>query len=75
MTQLLKQAIERLRELPAVDQDMAAVELTSFVDRFDESQLQLSNEQLKEVGRRLARKNPKTLTLKQLDVHLKKRGV
>lgn len=75
MTQLLDQALERLRELPQTKQDMAAAELMYVVNRLDESHVQLSDEQLKEVERRLAKKNPKTLTMKELDAHLKKRGI
>ena len=61
MAQLLDQALERLRELPQTDQDMAAAELMNFVNHIDTPQIQLSDEQLAEVERRLARRNPKTL--------------
>ena len=75
MTQLLDQALERLRELPQTDQDRAAVELISFVNHIDTPQIQLSDEQLAEVERRLAKKNPRTLTMTELDDHLKHRGI
>ena len=75
MTQLLDQALERLRELPQVEQDKAAAELMRFVEHVDFSHIQLSDEQLAEVRRRLAEKNPKTLTLAQLDARLKRRGI
>ena len=75
MTQLLDQALGLLRELPQTKQDMAAAELMHFVNRLDVPEIQLSDKQLKEVGRRLAKKNPKTLTMKELDAHLKKRGI
>jgi len=75
MIQLLDQALERLRELPQTKQDMAAAELMHFVNRFDTPEIQLSDEQLEEVERRMAKKNPKTLTMKELDAHLKKRGI
>jgi hypothetical protein len=75
MTQLLDQALERLRELPQADQDRAAVELISFVNHIDAPQIQLSDEQVAEVERRLAKKNPRTLTMTELDAHLKHRGV
>ena len=75
MTQLLEQALERLRELPQSDQDRAAVELINFVNHIDTAQIQLSDDQVAEVERRLAKKNPRTLTMAQLDAHLKHRGV
>ena len=75
MTKLLDQALERLRELPQTDQDLAAAELMNFVNHIDAPQIQLSDEQLAEVERRLAKKNPKTLTLAELDAHLKRQGI
>jgi hypothetical protein len=75
MTQLLDQALERLRELPQTDQDLAAAELMNFVNHIDAPQIQLSDEQLAEVERRLAKKNPRTLTMTELDAHLKRRGI
>ncbi len=75
MTQLLDQALERLRELPQTDQDRAAAELMHFVNHIDAPQIQLSDEQLAEVERRLAKKNAKTLTTAELDAHLKRRGI
>lgn len=74
MTQLLKRALERLSELGEADQDRAAVDIMSLVDQIDTPQIQLSDEQLAEVNRRLAEKNPKTLTMAQLKVRLKRRG-
>ena len=74
MSQLLDQALERLRELPQTEQDRAAAELMQFVNHIDAPQIQLSDEQLAEVERRLAKKNPKTLTMAELDAHLKRRG-
>ena len=75
MTQLLDQALERLRELPQTEQDRAAVELMQFVNQIDAPKIQLSDEQVAEVERRLAKKNPKTLTMVELDAHLKRRGI
>ena len=66
MAQLLDQALDRLRELSQTDQDLAAVELI-FVNQIDAPQIQLSDEQVAEVERRLAKKNPKTLTMEELD--------
>ena len=75
MSQLLDQAVERLRELPQTNQDLAAVELMNFVNQFDMPQIQLSDQQLAELDRRLAEKNPKTLTMAELDARLKRRGI
>ena len=75
MTQLLDRALERLRELPQTEQDLAAAELMNFVNHIDAPQIQLSDEQLVEVERRLAKRNPKTLTMVELDAHLKRRGI
>ena len=75
MSQLLDQALERLRELPETNQDLAAVELMSIVNQFDRPQIQLSDEQVAEVDRRLAIKNPKTLTMAELDARLERRGI
>ena len=75
MTQLLDQALKRLRELPQTDQDRAAVELINFVNHIDTPQIQLSDEQVAEMERRLAKRNPRTLTMAELDAHLKDRGV
>ena len=47
----------------------------NFVNQIDAPQIQLSDEQLSEVERRLAKKNPKTLTMTELDAHLKRRGI
>ena len=73
MSQLLDQALERLRELPQTDQDLAAAELMNFVNHIDAPQIQLSDEQLAEVERRLAKKNPLSMT--ELVAHLKRRGI
>ena len=75
MSQLLDQALQRLRELSQTDQDLAAVELMSFVNQIDTPQIQLSDEQVAEVDRRLAKKNPTTLTMAELDARLQRRGV
>ena len=75
MSQLLDQALERLRELPQTEQDLAAAELMNFVNHIDAPQIQLSDEQLAEIERRLAKKNPRTLTMTELDDHLKQRGI
>jgi hypothetical protein len=75
MTKLLEQALERLRELSEAEQDLAAVELMNFVKHIDTAEIQLSDEQLAEVDRRLAKRDPKTLTIAELDARLKHRGI
>ena len=75
MAQLLDQALERLRELSQTDQDRAAAELLNFVNQIDIPQIQLSDEQLAEVERRLSKRKPKTLTMAELDARLKRRGI
>ena len=72
---VLDQALERLSELPLADQDLAAVELMSFVKHVDTSEIQLSDEQLAEVDRRLRKKDPEMLTMAELDARLKRRGI
>jgi hypothetical protein len=73
MSKLLEKAIEEARRLSEVDQDIAAVEIMRIVAAADD--LQLTDEQVKEVQRRLKEKNPKTLTMGQLDARLKRLGV
>ena len=73
MTRLLDQVIERLRELPETQQDLAAAEIKNFVELIDAAQLQLSDEQVAEVERRRAKKTPTTLTMTQLDDRIARR--
>jgi hypothetical protein len=75
MSTLLEQAIERLRELPQTEQDLAAADLMRFVSVIDASPIQLSDEQVAEVERRRAVKNPRTLTAAQLDARLNRYGI
>lgn len=75
MTQLLEQALERLRELPEAEQDLAAVELMNFVKHIDTAEIQLSDQQIAEVDRRLTKKDPTILTMSELDARLKQRGI
>jgi hypothetical protein len=75
MSRLLEQALERLRELPEAEQDLAAVELMHFVKHFDTPEIQLSDEQLAEVDRRLTKRAPKTMSMVELDARLNIRGI
>ena len=74
MTKSLEAAIERVRGLPDSQQDRAAELLMSFADNED-SEFQLSDEQVAEIARRQAEKNPKTITLAELDDRLRRRGI
>ena len=73
MSTLLKQAVSKVQKLSKAEQDSAAGFLMDYVSAVQDD-IQLSNEQLAEVRRRRAEKNPKTMTLKQLDTRLRKLG-
>ena len=69
----LEQAWRALQELPESEQDIAAAAILDFASQ-DRTQ-ELSDEQVAEVRRRMAKKNPKTLTLVQLDERLRILGI
>lgn len=71
MTKLLQKALEKVKRLPAGEQNAAAELIMSYVANVEQD-VQLTDEQLAEVRRRRAEKNPKTLTLKQLDTRLRR---
>jgi hypothetical protein len=73
MTKLLDEAIAKVRQLPEDEQNAAAGALLDYLGASRE--LLLSDEQIAEVRRRRAVKNPVTLTLEQLDERLRRRGV
>lgn len=73
MTTLLKKALAKVQSLSASEQDGAAELIMSYVQNASQN-VQLSDEQLLEVRRRLKERNPKTLTLKQLDARLRRVG-
>ncbi len=75
MTQLLQKAIERVRELSATEQDLAAAQLMTFIDHVDVPDVQLSDEQVTEIKHRMKKKKAKTLTLAQLDARLRRRDI
>ena len=74
MITLLKKDLTRVKELPANKQHAAAEFILNYVENAEQD-VQLTDEQLAEVRRRRAEKNPKTLTLKQLDARLRRLGV
>lgn len=72
MSKLLEEAITRVRELPEAAQETVAVEMMRYVATVSEPQL--SDEQVAEVRRRRAERNPATLTLQELDERLRRLG-
>jgi hypothetical protein len=73
MSKLLEKAIAQVRELPAGAQDMTAAELLRYLGAARDPQL--SDDQLAEVQRRRAKHNPRTLSLDEFDVRLRRFGV
>jgi hypothetical protein len=73
MTKLLDEAIAKVRQLSEDEQNAAAGALLDYLESTRD--VQLSDEQLAEVRRRRAVKNPVKLTLEQLDERLRRRGV
>jgi hypothetical protein len=73
MTKLLEEAIAQVREMPPGMQDMAATVLIRCIDAARTTKL--SDEQLKEVRRRRAERNPANLSLDQFDARLRRFGV
>jgi hypothetical protein len=72
MTKLLDEAIAKIRQLPEDEQNAAAGALLDYLNSMQD--LQLTDEQLAEVRRRRAVKDPVTLTLDELDERLRRRG-
>ena len=71
MTKLLQKAIEQARKLPAGEQDAAAGALLDYLDHMRD--LQLTDEQVAEVRRRLANPGP-TVPLAEVRERLGRRG-
>src|SRR3990167_7636709 len=67
-----KTVLDRVLTWPAERQEDAVRVLTEMEEQ-DKSTLQLSDEQVAEVKRRLAEKNPKTHTLSEFNEHLGRR--
>jgi len=67
-----KTVLDRVLTWPAERQEDAVRVLTEMEEQ-DKSTLQLSDEQVAEVKRRLAEKNPKTHTLAEFNEHLRRR--
>lgn len=73
-TKALKKAIERVQTWPEERQDDAARMLLEMEAQMTSS-YRLTDEQLAELRRRRALKNPQTISLSELDDRLRRRGV
>jgi hypothetical protein len=73
-TKALKTAIERAQSWPDERQDDAARMLLEM-EAQTTSPYHLTDEQLAEIRRRRAVKNPETISLAELDSRLRRRGV
>ena len=68
----VKELLDRVLTWPPERQaDLA--EVARIMEQQDKSTLRLTDEQAAEVRRRLAETNPKTLTLAELNAHLRRR--
>jgi hypothetical protein len=68
----VKELLDRVRTWPPERQaDLA--EVARMMEQQDRSALRLTAEQAAEVARRLAEAHPKTLTLAELNAHLRRR--
>lgn len=74
MSTKLKEVIERVQSWPEERQEDAAKVLLEM-EAQDASSYQLTDEQLAEVRRRRAERNPQTLTLAEFDRKLRRFGI
>ncbi len=70
----LKNILDRVLSWPQERQE-DAVELLRLIEEHDSSPYRLSEEQKAEVRRRLAEKDPQSITLSQLDERLRLLGI
>ena len=70
----VKEVLERVLTWPPERQEDAA-EILLSIEAQDESGYRLSDDQLTELQRRRAEKDPKTLTLSEFDERLRRFGV
>jgi hypothetical protein len=68
----VKEILDRVLTWPA-ERQADVVHVVEIMEEQDRSDLRLSEEQAAEVRRRLAEKNPKTITLAELNEHLRRR--
>ena len=71
-TKVLKDIIERVKDWPEERQEDAARVLLAM-EKQDKSPYRLTDEQAAEVRRRLAEKNPKTLSLAEFNERMRQR--
>ena len=72
MSKLLQKAFEQAKRLPEDQQDAAGAALLEYLD--ESRSLQLTDEQIAEVRRRLADSSPKRLTLDEVKARLAQLG-
>lgn len=73
MTELLEEAMRILRELPDDRQETAARAIINYGS--DDDEIQLSDEQVAEIERRIANPNRKFISLSELDKRIRRLGV
>ena len=73
MTKLLEEAVKVLRELPDERQEAAARAIINY--GADDDEIQLSDEQVAEIERRIANPNRKFISLADLDKRIRHLGV
>ena len=73
MTKLLEEAVKVLRELPDDQQEAAARAIINY--GADDDEIQLSDEQVAEIERRIANPNRKFISLAELDKRIRHLGV
>jgi hypothetical protein len=73
MTKLLQDAIEVLKEMPEERQETAARAIINYGAEDDD--LQLTDEQVAEIERRMANPHRKFISLQELDKRLRHLGV
>jgi hypothetical protein len=69
MTKLLEEAVKVLRELPDDRQDAAARAIINY--GADDDEVQLSDEQVEEIERRMAEPDRKFISLTELDERIR----
>ena len=73
MTKLVEEAVRVLRELPDERQETAARAIINY--GADDDSVQLSDEQVAEIERRIASPNRKFISLDELDKRIRHLGV
>ena len=72
MTALLREVLSEVDQLPEHEQDRIAAEIRlALAEMSREKDVQLSDDQLAEVRRRMAEPNPKTLTFEEFEARIR----